>query len=166
MNKSCGPFDLVVMSFGTFCTDDDPGLLATWLPRLLGDAVGVAAAGNLQTSRPYFPAALPGVIGVGAVDRGGPAWFTNFGSWVDACAPAVNVVSTFFNDVTETVGGHSPRRYQEWARWSGTSFAAPKVAGAIAKEMYLHQVSADETWRRLTTPERLRCPELGVVFNV
>ena len=93
------------MSFGTFCTDDDPGLLGTWLPRLLGDAVGVAAAGNLQTCRPYFPAALPGVIGVGAVDRGGPAWFTNFGSWVDACAPAVNVVSTFFNDVTETVGG-------------------------------------------------------------
>ena len=36
MNKSCGPFDVVVMSFGTFCTDDDPGLLATWLPRLLG----------------------------------------------------------------------------------------------------------------------------------
>ena len=101
MNKSCGPFDVVVMSFGTFCTDDDPGLLATWLPRLLGNAVGVAAAGNLQTSRPYFPAALPGVIGVGGLDRGGPAWFTNFGSWVDACAPAVDVVSTFFNDVTE-----------------------------------------------------------------
>ena len=125
------------MSFGTFCTDDDPGLLATWLPRLLGNAVGVAAAGNLQTSRPYFPAALPGVIGVGGLDRGGPAWFTNFGSWVDACAPAVNVVSTFFNDVTETIDGQAPRHFQEWARWSGTSFAAPKVAGAIAQEMYL-----------------------------
>ena len=166
MNKSCGPFDVVVMSFGTFCTDDDPGLLATWLPQLLGNAVGVAAAGNLQTSRPYFPAALPGVIGVGGLDRGGPAWFTNFGSWVDACAPAVDVVSTFFNDVTETVDGRSPRRFQEWARWSGTSFAAPKVAGAIAQEMYLEPGSAEEAWRRLSSTSHLRLPDLGVVVNV
>ena len=107
------------------------------MPRLLGDAVGVAAAGNLQSGRPYFPAALPGIIGVGGLDRGGPAWFTNFGSWVDACAPAVNVVSTFFHDVTETLDGRPRRRFREWARWSGTSFAAPKVAGAIAQEMYV-----------------------------
>ena len=107
MSKSCGPLDIVVMSFGTFCTDDDPGLLRTWMPRLLGEAVGVAAAGNLQSCRPYFPAALPGVVGVGGLDRGGPAWFSNFGSWVDACAPAVNVVSTFFNDITETLGGRT-----------------------------------------------------------
>ena len=127
------------MSFGTFCTDDDPGLLATWLPRLLGNAVGVAAAGNLQTSRPYFPAALPGIIGVGGLDRGGPAWFTNFGSWVDACAPAVDVVSTFFNDVTETVDGQVAPPLPGVGPWSGTSFAAPKVAGAIAQEMYLSQ---------------------------
>jgi subtilisin family serine protease len=136
------------------------------MPRLLGKAVGVAAAGNMQSNRPYFPAALPGVIGVGGLDRGGPAWFTNFGSWVDACAPAVDVVSTFFNDVTEVVKGRPPRHFQEWARWSGTSFAAPKVAGAIAQEMYLNQVGGDEAWRRLSTPERLRCPDLGVVFNV
>ena len=60
---------------------------------------------QLQSCRPYFPAALPGVIGVGGLDRGGPAWFSNFGSWVDACAPAVNIVSTFFNDFTEASTG-------------------------------------------------------------
>ncbi len=166
MSKSCGPFDLVVMSFGTFCTGDDPGLLATWMPRLLGDAVGVAAAGNLQSCRPYFPAALPGVVGVGGLDRSGPAWFSNFGSWVDACAPAVNVVSTFFNDITESLDGRPRRHFREWARWSGTSFAAPKVAGVIAQEMYVSQVSASEAWRRLSSTDRLRMPDLGVVFNV
>jgi subtilisin family serine protease len=166
MNRSCGPFDVVVMSFGTFCLDDDPGLLATWMPRLLGNSVGVAAAGNLQTNRPYFPAALPEVVAVGGLDRSGPAWFTNFGSWVDACAPATNVVSTFFNDVTESDTGQSPRRFQEWARWSGTSFSAPKVAGAIAQEMYVGQVGADEAWRRLSSHQLLRCPDLGVVFNL
>ena len=60
MSRSCGPFDVVVMSFGTFCANDDPGLLGTWMPRLLGDAIGVAAAGNLQSSRPYFPAGAAG----------------------------------------------------------------------------------------------------------
>ena len=166
MNRSCGPFDLVVMSFGTFCANDDAGLLATWMPRLLGDAIGVAAAGNLQSCRPYFPAALPGVVGVGGLDRAGPAWFTNFGSWVDACAPAVNVVSTFFNDVCETLEGQSGRRFRDWARWSGTSFAAPKVAGAIAQEMYVSQVDAHEAWRRLSATSKLRLPDLGVVVNV
>jgi Subtilase family len=166
MSKWCGPFDVVVMSFGTFCTNDDPGLLATWMPRLLGSAVGVAAAGNLQSCRPYFPAALPGVVGVGGLDRNGPAWFSNFGSWVDACAPAVNVVSTFFNDITESLDGRPRRRFREWARWSGTSFAAPKVAGAIAQEMYVSQVSAKDAWSRLTSTDRLRVPDLGVVFNI
>jgi Subtilase family len=166
MHRSCGQFDVVVMSFGTFCTDDEPGLFGSWLPRLLGDAIGVAAAGNLQSSRPYFPAALPGIVGVGGLDRGGPAWFTNFGSWVDACAPAVNVVSTFFNDITERHDGRPQRRFREWARWSGTSFAAPKVAGAIAQEMYVSQVSAKEAWRRLSSTTHLRMPDLGVVVNV
>ncbi len=105
LTRVCGPFDVVVMSFGTFCANDDPGLFGARLPSLIGDAVAVAAAGNLQSCRPYFPAALPGVIGVGGLDRAGPAWFTNFGSWVDACAPAVDVVSTFFEDVTERFPG-------------------------------------------------------------
>jgi hypothetical protein len=166
LTKACGRFDLVVMSFGTYCADDDPGLFGARLPALVGDAVAVAAAGNLQSSRPYFPAALSGVIGVGGLDRGGPVWFTNFGSWVDACAPAVDVISTFFEDVTERRPGRPDRHFGGWARWSGTSFAAPKVAGAIAQEMYLSQVSAREAWQRLSTTASLRIPDLGVVVNV
>ena len=65
--------------------------------QLLGDDVlGVAAAGNQGTCRPFFPAALPEVIGVGAVSAAGRTWFSNFGGWVDACAPGVDVISTFF----------------------------------------------------------------------
>jgi subtilisin family serine protease len=105
------------------------------------------------------------VIGVGALDRAGPAWFTNFGSWVDACAPAVNVVSTFFDPITEQFPGRPDRRFDGWARWSGTSFAAPKVAGAIVQEMYLSQVTAREAWQRLSSNAHLRLPDLGVVVN-
>jgi Subtilase family len=166
LTRVCGHFDVVVMSFGTFCANDDPGLFGARLPSLIGGAVAVAAAGNLQSCRPYFPAALPGVIGVGGLDRAGPAWFTNFGSWVDACAPAVDVVSTFFEDVTERFPGRPDRHFGGWARWSGTSFAAPKVAGAIAQEMYLSRVSAGEAWQRLSSTASLRVPDLGVVVNV
>jgi hypothetical protein len=169
LTRLCGRFDLVVMSFGTYCADDDPGLFGARLPALVGDAVAVAAAGNLQSCRPYFPAALPDVIGVGGLDRAGPAWFTNFGSWVDACAPSVDVVSTFFTDITERFPGRPHRHFSGWARWSGTSFAAPKVAGAIAQEMYLSRVTAREAWQRLSSTAStasLRMPDLGVVVNV
>ena len=118
------------------------------LHRLLGGGLVRRRGRQPGTWRPYFPAALPerGSASAGlAAD--GKAWFTNFGGWVDACAPAINVVSTFFNDFDETLhvrnssGTVTPTvtaGYRGWARWSGTSFAAPKVATLIAQEMYLN----------------------------
>ena len=64
-----GEVDIVVMSFGTNLVGDKPGLFGSELTRVLGDALGVAAAGNQSTCRPYFPAALPDVIGVGGSRR-------------------------------------------------------------------------------------------------
>ena len=127
--RQAGPFDIVVMSLGGYMSDDDGELFGAALRRLLGDGLGVSAAGNQSTSRPYFPAALPD-------DRrrrrrsaqDDKAWFTNFGGWVDACAPAIDVVSTFFRRRPERRRS-TTRRSPGWARWSGTSFAAPKVAG-------------------------------------
>ena len=173
-----GEVDIVVMSFGTNLVGDKPGLFGSELNRVLGNALGVAAAGNQSTCRPYFPAALPDVIGVGGLAADGKAWFTNFGGWVDACAPAIDVVSTFFNHFDETLhvrnssGTVTPtvtRRYRGWARWSGTSFAAPKVAALIAQEMYLNGrpgQTARDAWDRLTSYRHYRYPDLGIVFNV
>ena len=171
------PIDIVVMSFGAFFADDDPGIFGSSLVQLLGDRFGVAAAGNQATCRPYFPAGLNEVKGIGAVGAGGRAWFSNWGGWVDACAPGVDVVSTFF-DFSEDLSLFpdldelKPRTYKGWARWSGTSFSAPKVAAALAQEMYLNLnaagtdlITAQEAWRRLTTHNHLRMPDLGVVFN-
>ena len=126
----------------------------------------VASAGNDGSTRPYFPAALPDVIGVGGLAESGRAWFSNFGSWVDACAPAIDVVSTFFTGLTERLHGEPRRHFDGWARWSGTSFAAPKVAALIAQELYLNGGEPATAWRRLTSHQQLRLGDLGIVFNV
>ena len=92
------------------------------------DMVIVASAGNDATCYPAFPAALPSVIGVGALDdQGEAAEFTNYGPWVDASTLGVDVTSTFFDGYT---GSDGP--FAGGATWSGTSFAAPRVVGVLA----------------------------------
>ena len=117
----------------------------------------VASAGNNASCRPYFPAALPNVVAVGGLDSGGRAAFSNFGPWVDACAPAVDVVSTFFIDYDDVIDAASGlvNEYRGWATWSGTSFAAPKVAAVVAQELYLQRRHGRRTrglvWRATTS---------------
>jgi subtilisin family serine protease len=78
----------------------------------------VAASGNSASDVPIYPAAIPDVVAVSATDWAGNfAWFSSFGSWVDLAAPGMEMISTY-------PGGY--------AQGSGTSFAAPVVAGAAA----------------------------------
>ena len=60
-------------------------------------AVCIAAAGNSGFDRPTWPAAFPGVIGVGALggDWRGRATFSNFGSWVDVYAPGRDLINAY-----------------------------------------------------------------------
>lgn len=106
--------------------------------------VVVAAAGNFGAERPFWPAALPEVLAVAATasePTEGPAElapFSNRGPWVDAAAPGVDVVSSYVlleRDPEGTAPGTEHRRYG-YARWSGTSFAAPQVAAAVATALH------------------------------
>lgn len=96
----------------------------------------VAAAGNNSTDRPFFPAALPAanVIAVGALaaGKGTPAGFSNAGPWVDVWAPGEKVVNAFENGVFLVDGGLRVITTGV-AQWSGTSFAAPYVAGLLTR---------------------------------
>jgi Subtilase family len=163
-----GPSTLVNLSLGG-TTLDDPLMLAQKIRKLQNTgAVVVASAGNDGLSRPQYPACLPQVVGVGALGRFGPARFTNFGPWVRACAPGVELVSRFFDGFKgKAIGMPDPDDFDGWARWSGTSFSAPIVVAALAREMKRANCSASEAVARvIDAPGLMRIPGLGAVINI
>ena len=129
----------------------------------------VASAGNDATSCRCYPACLPGVVAVGALGPGGPAPFTNYGDWVNACAPGSDVLSSFFVfDGPAPVGpyGDDPDRFEGWALWSGTSFSAPVVVGNAARLMMADGSTAKEALERLIDGASLTTmPFLGTVVD-
>ena len=115
---------------------------------------------------------IHGLVGVGATNPEGHtiALFTNNGPWVTAHAPGAGIVST----VPTTLSGSAraqvrvdredpgPRATVDaddfssgFAIWSGTSFAAPWIAGEIAAEIVnaLRATGGDESAQRSGTEQ-------------
>ncbi len=157
-----GP-DLVNLSFGGYALGEMERLAQAVRRLQASGSVVVASAGNDSSCRRTYPAALPGVVSVGALGPNGPAPFTNYGDWVRACAPGVGVVSTFFNTWEPQPG--DGERYAEWVSWSGTSFAAPAVVGALARCMREGLTGPQAVAHLLDDPALLRWPQLGTVVN-
>ena len=104
------------------------------------DCVLVAAAGNDSTAAPFWPAAFDWCVGVGSLDRDGRVSdFSNFGVSADVFALGRNLVNAFPDgtfECHETPDKGDVRVFSTgMARWSGTSFSAPVVAGLIAREI-------------------------------
>lgn len=78
----------------------------------------IFAAGN--DNAPYgAPGNYDGCVSVGALNKNGSrANFSNYGDWVDICAPGVNIPSTYING--------------QYVSYSGTSMACPHVSGVAA----------------------------------
>ena len=152
------------LSFGGYVLDTDGLLLAKAIADLQARGwVVVASAGNDGTCRRTYPAALPGVISVGAIGPHGPAPFTNYGPWVRACAPGVDLVSTFLGEFD---GDSETGPLTGWVRWSGTSFSAPVVTGALIQEAIVRGITVQEAVRRIIDAEGLlRLHNLGTVVN-
>lgn len=113
------------------------------------DCVLVAAAGNDAWAAPFWPAAFDWCVGVGSLDRDGRVSdFSNFGVSADVYALGRNHVNAFPDGTFvchESPDKGDVRVFSTgMARWSGTSFAAPIVAGLIAREISESGSSARE----------------------
>ena len=101
---------------------------------------GRPIAGNDSWAAPFWPAAFDWCVGVGSLDRDGRvSAYSNFGVSADVYALGRNLVNAFPDGTFEC--HESPDKGDirgfstGMARWSGTSFSAPVVAGLIAREI-------------------------------
>ena len=139
-----------------------PLVLDRAIARLTATTVIVAAAGNHgsrhvtdeqrrdaglpKPGAPLFPAALDNVLAVGALHGAVAAEFNPRGAdgtgtapWIDVFAPGVETISTYLGDgagekvlVRDIAGREELVEFGGWASWSGTSFAAGEITGAVA----------------------------------
>jgi subtilisin family serine protease len=173
-----GEADIVNLSIGCHTYDDRPSPLVARAIAALVPArrsqdgeprrhrtIVVACAGNAASDRPFWPAALKTVIAVAALDGADRAWFSSYGWWVDACTQGVGLTSCFirFNGPRPRVNGVDPDEFCGFATWSGTSFAAPAVAGTIAGLAAAEGLSASAAADRVLDPmAEPTLPDLGV----
>lgn len=135
------------LSLAGYTEDDRPSRpLAAQVKTMIDKGwVIVAAAGNNASCRIAFPAALPGVVAVASYGQHGASWFSNYGAWVDACAPGENVLAPFpdfggkpdaLKDLEVDKRSILLKDFNTgWATWSGTSFAAPFVTARLASAL-------------------------------
>ena len=159
------------LSFGAYTYDDAPPPVISYvIDRLPRTTVVVAAAGNNGSPRPFYPAASGNVVAVASFDdlHGvvHPTPWSNFGPWVDVCAPGVDLLSTYVVGSYEIpdANPNNPPTIEKFgeprpsARWTGTSFSAPLVAAEIARRVRddwetgtlpIGPLTADQAWRDL-----------------
>ena len=139
--------DVINLSLAT--PDDVPALRNAVEYALSHNVVVVAAAGNdlpQGGAGPFYPAAYPGVLAVGAVGPGGAlAAFSDRHTPVAVTAPGVNVTSAY--------PGTFPDAYAPVQ--NGTSFAAAFVSGVVALVRSAHPgLSAAQVVARIEATAR------------
>jgi hypothetical protein len=159
--------DFVVLPLGCVTGDGEPPLVIQRAVELVRDRVVIVAAagnhGDLTTAQmrgsgvtrvtPMWPAALDGVVAVGAEQPDGPpSGFTPRVPWVDFLAPGEDLSSAYLTGpvslpdldpdddpdsagsatTTATTTATATERFTGYARWSGTSMSAAVAAARLA----------------------------------
>ena len=173
--------DVVNLSFGEFMTDDDaaPMVLEAAVRRFGPETVVVAAAGNngdatrllpgrvppgVTAETKSYPAALPNVIGVGAIDEDGDlAPFTpRPAPWISLYTRGTDLNAAYLRGmVSVATGGMAAdgtactrqEKFDGAANWAGCSFAAGIVTGVIAAGVIPGRRSARDVLYGLLHPD-------------
>jgi len=140
------------LSFGLEALDDEPPVALEVALEMIDEVATeagreapliVAAAGNFGRARPVFPAAFPfpNVVAVAGLTQGlAPAQWSSRGSWVDCSTLGEGIWSTYVKGTESPIIDPKPDKFGDdaWALWTGTSFAAPQITGAVAKTAQEH----------------------------
>jgi Subtilase family len=175
--------DVVNLSFGEYMTDDDsaPMVLDAAIRRFGRDTVVVAAAGNngdVNGSRPSdvpagvtssttsYPAALPEVVGVGAIDGDNKrAPFTpDPAPWISLLARGTDLNAAYLRGEVRLPHQSKTTRFDGIANWAGCSFAAGVVTGVIAARTEPGRRSARQALDELMGSLRYE-PQPGLLIN-
>ena len=152
--------DIVNLSLGSSTLYDQPSLaVEAALERVEEieleqgrEVLIVAAAGNGGDTRPMWPAAFRQVVAVAGLtaDHRAAAWSSR-GFWVDCSTVAEGICAPFVQGKESYEFTADPDDFpaDSFALWSGTSFAAPQVAGKVAALMHEHGVGARRAYAML-----------------
>mgnify|MGYP003537356222 FL=1 len=71
-----------------------------------------------------------------------------------------------FNGALPPINGIDADDFDQWATWTGTSFAAPVGVAALAREIVTTGCTATQAVDRVVrAPHRARLPFMGTVVN-
>lgn len=168
--------DVVNLSLGSATLYDQPSLaVEAALERIEEiereegrEVLVVAAAGNGGDTRPMWPAAFRQVVSVAGLtaDHRAAPW-SSHGFWVDCSTVAEGICGPFVQGSESYEFTADPDTFpaDSFALWSGTSFAAPQVAGAVAALMHEHGVGARRAYAMLRGTGR-PVPDYGVALRI
>jgi hypothetical protein len=164
------------LSLGTTTTDDEPPVALQAAVDLIEeiaaeqgkDVLIVAAAGNYGDARPVWPAALRGVVAVGALTQQlTPAPWSSRGSWVDCSVLGDGVLTVYVQGTEDPFFDPEPDTFgpDPFALQFGTSFAAPQVAGRVAYVAQQEKIGLRHALARVLAGAR-RLPDFGRVLEI
>lgn len=126
--------DVINLSLGSATADS--GIQAAVEYAHENEVFVVAASGNEGSDITYYPAGFETTISVGSVDENSViSDFSSYGSTIDLVAPGDMLYTTNLEN--------------GYAQVSGTSFAAPHVAGVLALLLSMGEFSYEEIWENI-----------------
>jgi hypothetical protein len=128
----------------------------------------VAAAGNYGDNIPCWPAAFRKVVSVAALGPDmQPTTWSSRGYWVTCSTIGQGLLSTYVEGQESAAVDPDPDSFPRdaWAVWNGTSFAAPQVAGAVARGAQDLGVTPHEALVRLLRTGR-PVPDFGQALRI
>jgi subtilisin family serine protease len=164
---------IINLSLGVQTIDDQPPVAIAAALDLIneltkGEVIVVAAAGNDGNRRPCWPAAFRSVVSVAGLtaDLTATEW-SNRGFWITCSTVGEGLVSPYVKGTESHELDRNPDTFpaDAWAAWTGTSFAAPQIAGAVARLADEGKMSPRDALRELLRTGR-PVPDFGTAVQI